>query len=438
MAVEMRHSIRFRVTALATAVIAVVLVATSVALVTLQSRQLTAAIDDSLRAEANALVAGADPDPARLLSVETVAQVVAVDGTVLASTQALAEMEPIAPAPLGIEAVTVQSLPTDDDSFRVLSRRIPVESGELVIHVGISAEDVADSTRALIVATAVLVPVVIVLLAGVVWWMVGRTLQPVERIRQEVATMSGDKGRRVSQPATDDEIGLLARTMNEMLDRIDTAIERQRRFVADASHELRTPLTRIRTEIEVAAAETPTPDPVFDSVLQETISLQRLVDDLLLLARADAGVVQAGTNPVDLDDLALAAAVHLRQRRQVEVDTAGIAASQASGDASQLRRVVANLVENAERHARRRVWLRTFEDDGMAYLVVGNDGPPIEPGQFAVLFERFGRIDEARSSEHGGAGLGLAIVEEIVARHHGSVTVESSDAATEFIVALPS
>ncbi len=419
--------------------IALVLVVTAAALVTLQSRQLNAGIDDALRLEANALVGDGAPDVDRLLSSETVAQITSADGTVRQATEGLSNLAPIAPVPSGIEAVTIQVLPIDDDAFRVLSRRIPAASGELVLHVGISGEDVGDSTRALVVAAAVLVPFVVATLAALVWWMVGRTLQPVERIRREVATISGDRGRRVSEPSTDDEIGRLARTMNEMLERIDVAIDRQRRFVADASHELRTPLTRIRTEVEVGAGDVDSAgqSPLLASVLEETVGLQRLIDDLLLLARADAGVVSPGADRVDLDDLALLAAANIRRSGAVAVDTGGIGAAQAVGDAAQFARVAANLADNAVRHARSRVWLETFEADAVAYLVVGNDGPPIPPDQFSHLFQRFSRLDEARSSDRGGTGLGLAIVKEIVDRHGGSVAVESTESATIFTVGVP-
>ena len=165
--------------------------------------------------------------------------------------------------------------------------------------------------------------------------------------------------------------------------------------------------------------------------------MQRLIDDLLLLARADAGALMAGDDLVDLDDLALTAAERLRAETAVTVDTTGITAAQTRGSEAQLGRVVGNLVDNAVRHAASTVSLSTYERDGSAWLVVGNDGPMIPIDRHEAMFERFGRLDQARSQQSGGAGLGLAIVREIVSRHGGSVTVTSRPEATLFRVALP-
>lgn len=438
----MRHSIRFRVTALAAAVIAIVMVATTAALLLSQNRQLTSAIDDTLRVELEAVLTADGVDISRVLSDRTAAQVVQLDGTVIASTAGLSETQPMAPMPVADSVVSVQQVPIDDDPYRVLSRRIATTEGDVVVHIGINAEDVGESTRALMVSAVVLVPVVVAALATMVWWMVGRTLQPVEAIRRGVAAIGVERGGRVPVPETEDEVGRLARTMNEMLERIDTSIERQQRFVADASHELRTPLTRIRTEVEVARADAEGADPggvsapVLESILEETIAMQSLIDDLLLLARADAGAMAVGQDLVDLDDLALIAADRLRSEG-VNVDATGVSASQARGSEAQLSRVVANLVDNAVRHAASTVWLSTYERDGSAWIVVGNDGPTIPADSFEAMFQRFGRLDESRAQQSGGAGLGLAIVQEIVARHGGSVTVTSIAGDTRFLVALP-
>ena len=194
----------------------------------------------------------------------------------------------------------------------------------------------------------------VLILALLTWWLTGRTLRPVDKMRAEMAEISGTNlGRRVREPDTGDEIDRLARTMNETLDRLEDAVRRQQRFVADASHELRGPLTRIRSELEVDLARPDCADPTATerSVLDEAIGLQHLVDDLLQLARSDAGAAEMTAVPVDLDDIVLREARRLRDRGRVVIDTSRVSAAQVIGDRNQLGRAVQNLLDNAERHA---------------------------------------------------------------------------------------
>jgi signal transduction histidine kinase len=250
-----------------------------------------------------------------------------------------------------------------------------------------------------------------------VWVLVGRTLRPVERIRAEVSSIGLDElGRRVPVPAGDDEIARLAATMNEMLERLDGAHRRQQRFVADASHELRTPLTRMRTELEVPGGD---PDALRRSVLDDVVTLQRLIDDLLVLARRDAGASTA-TRPVDLDEIVLEEA-----RAAGGVDVSAVSAAQVRGDPAALRRVVRNLLDNARRHATARVAVAVREDGDVAVVTVDDDGPGIPPDRRAEVFRRFTRLDDARTSA-GGSGLGLAIVDAVVTEHGGAVAIDDS------------
>ena len=289
--------------------------------------------------------------------------------------------------------------------------------------------------------TPTVVPIAAFTLATVVWWLVGRTLRPVEAIRAEVAAIGGGElHRRAPRPQTGDEIDLLAQTMNQMLDRLEDAVQRQQRLVADASHELRTPLTRIRAEVEVELARGVHPDHValLESVLDETTALQRLVDDLLHLARSDAGATRLRRQQLDLDDIVLREARRLRENGRVAVDSSGVSAANISGDPEQLGRAVRNLTTNAERHAASTVSLKLTERDGRARLVVGNDGPPIDVHQRERIFERFTRLDDARVRDTGGAGLGLAITRDIIERHGGEVHVDPGrELGTAFVVDLP-
>jgi signal transduction histidine kinase len=276
-----------------------------------------------------------------------------------------------------------------------------------------------------------------------VWWLVGRTLRPVEAIRREVAGIgAGGAGldRRVPVPAGDDEVSRLARTMNGMLDRIEDAARRQQRFVADASHELRSPLARVRAEVEVDLAHPggADPDATAASVLAEVVAMQHLVDDLLALARADAGVDAGERGPVDLDDLVDRQARRLRAAGRVAVDSRGVSAAQVVGDRDQLARAIGNVVDNAARHARTTVTLAVREDGGTAVVSVADDGPGIPPERRDDVFERFHRLDGARTAPAGGAGLGLAIAREIVVAHGGTIVVDPAHGpGARLVITLP-
>jgi signal transduction histidine kinase len=279
------------------------------------------------------------------------------------------------------------------------------------------------------------------------WILTGRALRPVELIRTEVEEIGAqDLHRRVPEPPTADEIGRLARTMNAMLARIEEATDRQRRFVEDASHELRSPLTGIRAQLEVDLAHPDRADWELTEreVLTDTVRLQRLVDDLLLLAAVDARGGPREPTPVDLDEVVLAEARRLRSVSSVTIDTARVSGAQVLGLADQLVRAVRNLLDNALRHANSRVSVSLAEDGDTVTLVVADDGPGIPLEQRDHVFERFARVDGARTSDDGGTGLGLAITRDVVVAHGGTVTIadgspaeRSPDGGAILIVTLP-
>jgi signal transduction histidine kinase len=267
-----------------------------------------------------------------------------------------------------------------------------------------------------------------------------RALAPVERIRREVEQITGDRlDRRVPEPRARDEIHRLALTMNQMLGRLQDSRHRQQQFVADASHELRSPLASIRQGAEVARAH-PGALPegeLADAVLEESGRMQRLVEQLLLLTRADEGAVVRTLQDVDLDDLALTEARRVR-RKGLDVDTTGVSAGRVRGDTTSLAQVVRNLVDNAARHADRSVTVTVREVADAVELSVEDDGPGIPEDQRERVFERFVRLDEARARDAGGSGLGLAIVKEIVTAHGGTVAVSSARlGGASFVVRLP-
>lgn len=264
-------------------------------------------------------------------------------------------------------------------------------------------------------------PPLLLVVAGVTWLVTRRALRPVEGIRTEMAaiTASTDLSRRVPEPASRDEIARLARTTNETLAALETSVERQRRFVADASHELRSPIASLRTQLEVAEAHPELLD--LPGAVEDTVRLQHLAADLLLLARLDAGE-RPSESRVDLGAL-VREDLSQRVADRVPVRTGDLADVEVSGSRGQLGRVLGNLVDNAQRHAASEVRVAVERENGWAVLRVEDDGPGVPPEERERIFERFVRLDDARSRDDGGAGLGLAIARDVAERHGGSLAV---------------
>ncbi|MFD8255487.1 sensor histidine kinase [Streptomyces werraensis] len=309
---------------------------------------------------------------------------------------------------------------TEDYRFAAVEVETP-DLGRLTVHAGapLAAEHSAVGTA----LTAMLIgfPLLLGVVAGVTWLVTGRALRPVEGIRREMAaiTASEDLRRRVPEPATHDEIARLARTTNATLAALETSVERQRRFVADASHELRSPIASLRTQLEVAAAHPDLLD--LDGAVEDTVRLQNLAADLLLLARLDAGERPAGTRV----DLAALAREEAAGRRRVTVEAEPV---EVSGSRGQLGRVLANLLDNAERHARERITVTVRREGGEAVVGVADDGEGVAEADRERIFERFVRLDAARSRDDGGAGLGLAIARDVAVRHGGTLTAGAAPA----------
>ncbi|MEI8410847.1 MULTISPECIES: sensor histidine kinase [unclassified Kribbella] len=309
---------------------------------------------------------------------------------------------------------------TEDFVFAAAS----VESGGEVV-VGRPLVDVLDSTRFVSRVLVVGVPVMMLIVGGVTWIVTGRVLAPVTAIRREVDEITATELHRRVPAVREDEIGLLARTMNRMLDRLQRSHESRQRFVSDASHELRSPIAAIRQHAEVAQAHpaSTSVDELATTVLAEDLRMQHLVDDLLLLARSDEDHSEPPGTPVDLDDLVFAEAERLRMATELTIDTSAVSAGQVLGDETALARMIHNLADNAARHARSRIAFGLGESDGTVVLTISDDGPGIPPADRARVFDRFVRLNPARSRDTGGSGLGLAIVAEVVHRHHGTVRI---------------
>ncbi|WP_436775027.1 sensor histidine kinase [Yinghuangia sp. YIM S09857] len=337
----------------------------------------------------------------------------------------------------------------EPETFRVAAQ--VAEDGGRTVYVASNMDRVTEPVGTVRLTLLAGLPPLLVLLTLTTWLVVGRSLRPVEAIRAEVADISEHAlDRRVPVPPTDDEIGRLARTMNAMLARLEHAGDRQRAFVADASHELQTPLASFRAQLEVALAHPEATDwpGTARGLLDADLAMERLVRDLLFLAREDEGGPPSRVSLFDLDDVTLEEAARLRSVTPVHVDTSRVSAAPVRGSRDDLTRLVRNLLDNAARHAEGVVTVSLSADAHTVTLAVEDDGAGV-PVEFRPhLFERFTRADAARTrtperageGRSGGTGLGLAIARTIVERHGG--TIEAGDRpdgtrGARFTVRLP-
>jgi signal transduction histidine kinase len=288
--------------------------------------------------------------------------------------------------------------------------------------------DLTQSLHVVRVSLLVIFPPLVALLALVTWRVVGATLRPVEALRAGAEEITGGaRPGRLPVPDSHDEIHRLAVTLNDMLHRLDAARGRQRAFVADAAHELRSPLTNMRTELEVAQRLADSTDwpALADDLLTDVDRLSRLVDDLLLLARADDAGTRALSRTAEPVELGQLLAEMADRYPSVEYRRPAVPLrTQGEGDA--IGRVVANLLDNAVRHAGSAVRLTVAADGAYQLISVCDDGPGIPAADRERVFDRFTRLDDARARDAGGSGLGLAIVRELVRRYGGTVTLKGT------------
>ncbi|MEU4340535.1 HAMP domain-containing sensor histidine kinase [Nocardia sp. NPDC023852] len=323
--------------------------------------------------------------------------------------------------------------------FRVAAVAATTAGGQpATVYAGVSLDTadsaVADARQAMLIG----LPPLLAVVAGVTWLVTRRALRPVESIRSELAEImdDGDLSRRVPESASRDEIARLASTTNATLAALEASAERQRRFIADAAHELRSPIASLRTQLEVAQAHPHLLE--LDGVIGDTVRLEHLAADLLLLARLDAGE-QPRADRVDLAALVRDELAH-RVGDRITVDT--VLPNDpvvATGSRLQLARLLGNLVDNAQRHAATTVRVCLHHTgDRTAVLDVADDGPGVPEADRTRIFQRFVRLDDARSRDEGGAGLGLAIVRDVVERHGGDIRVtDGIDSGARFVVTLP-
>jgi signal transduction histidine kinase len=285
-------------------------------------------------------------------------------------------------------------------------------------------------------------PILLVLVGVATWWLVGRALRPVERMRREVdAVTATSLESRVDEPPFVDEVSKLARTLNSMLERLQRARDRQRRFVSDASHELRTPVANMSAALDVAQRYPDQTDwsAVAADLANQSGRMARMVDDLLLLAQAEHGDAARPRVPVPLGELVRQEIDHLPSNHSTVVLVEPVPSEAVvEGDRHQLERILANLLENAARHASSRVEVGIHTDGAEVMLNVTDDGPGIPIGDRERIFEPFVRLDSHRARPGGGAGLGLAIVRDLLEDEGGRIMVADGPAGgAVFEVTLP-
>jgi len=451
-----RLSLRARLTTATTAGLALALAAAALLLHSTLRSSLIHGLDSTARQGARGVAALADahhlPNPVPVATGTLTIQVLDSSGRILHASPGADRLVPLLPPPqAAANARDGRAVLLDGRPFGIPSRlwvvAVPAAGGQTVL-AAVDFDQVDRSAATLTRALQVGTPLLLLLLAVVTWLVVGSALRPITALRRGAQAVTGTaRPHPLPVPEARDEVHSLAVTLNDMLARLDAARQRQRSLVSDTAHELRSPIASIRAQLEVAldhpgAQNWPS---TASDVLADTMRLARLAEDLLVLARLDErdgqerdGQEVAGV-PVDLAKLAPEEAARAATARvPVTADADGPCV--VTGDPDGLRRLLVNLVENAVRYAKSRVEVAVVEDNGDARLTVTDDGAGIEPQDRERVFDRFVRLDDARSRDEddgGGAGLGLAIVRATAQAHGGRVTLEDACPGVRAVVRLP-
>ena len=425
-----RLPIRIRLTLVFAVVMAVVLAALGVFLYVRLGDSLDERIAEDLDARRIALTrvvssGVSDVDPSLLAGEEGLARVIGPEASrpVLAapsSSAVLLTADEVAAARTGV--VTRQRA-----GYRLLATPV----GDDVVLVGEPLDDRKDALSALRSQLLVALPLALLISSLIGYVVAGAALRPMEVMRRRAGEISAStSAQRLPLPAAHDEVYRLGETLNEMLERLDAGLERERRFVADASHELRTPLAILKTELEVALRQpraTAELELAIRSAAEETDRLVRLAEDLLLVARSDRGAFSIEFDPVPVDELMAEVAGRFRGRADVDARSLEVEPSRTlviAGDRERLAQALGNLVDNALRHGRGTVRLRATGHDGVVELHCTDEGA-FDSAFLNRAFERFTRADDARAGS--GTGLGLAIVDVIARAHGGSAHAANLD-----------
>ena len=452
-----RLPIRLRVTAAFAVAMAAVLAASGLFLYLRLDSHLSAALDRDLRLRAQdlaALVSNpqatlAGDNTGRLIERgESYAQLISPSGRVLDATKplgrspllSLAELRHAERGPIYADRGSVPGL---NEGSRLLATKVSRGGGSAVLVVGATQQNDVETLARFRDELLIAGPIALLLASGVGYLLAGVSLRQVETMRRRAASISAaTAGERLPVPRTGDEIERLGATLNEMLDRLEAALERERGFVADAGHELRTPLALLRTELELALRQAQTADELRTAIRwssSEADRLSQLAEDLLLIARTDRGRLPLRVEPVAVDELFAS----IRSRFEWRATELGkrVTSAPANGllveaDRMRLEQALGNLVDNALRHGGDEVSLEATQNEGQLELHVRDNGDGFAPDFIPRAFDRFSRADAARAG--GGSGLGLSIVKAIAESHDGSAHVANlAPGSTDAWLRLP-
>ncbi len=406
---------------------AVILLGSAFFLYVVIDRALRSETEEGIRGRADDLAAVMRDADGEIPDQDPFAQVVDRDGVVLDSSPSTlagdAVLRPEDIAAAGKGAFFERDVPALGGGSRLWVQPVQVNRVERYLVVASPLDQYRRTSTRLVVALLIGGPIVLLSVGGAGWLLANAALRPVRRMTEEADSISiTDLDRRLDVPPANDEISHLARTLNAMLERIEESVARERRFLDDASHELRTPLTILRGELELALAAPDDHDEVMaalQSAFEEAERLTRLANDLLVLARAGTEGVQDRVETFDLGAEVARVSEALARAGGPEPHWQGGVATMV-GDRDRVGQVLANLIGNAQRHARERVEISVrVLADGIE-LLVADDGMGFT--KLPVSFERFARHERAHQpGSGGGAGLGLAIVAEIVRSEGGEV-----------------
>jgi two-component system, OmpR family, sensor kinase len=443
-----RVPIRLRMTAAFALAMAAVLAGTALFLYLRLGSHLSTALDRELRVRAQDLaVVAADsnasfPDSRFIEPGESYAQLLAPEGRVLEATRPLGrtrllDARQLAAARRRATYLDKPSVPGLDEPSRLFATSV----GRNVLVVGATKQDRGETLAAFRNELLIAGPIALLLASAAGYLLAGLALRPVESMRRRAGTISAETpGERLPVPQTGDELERLGETLNEMLDRLEDALERERGFVADAGHELRSPLTILRTELELALLQAGSVEELREAIgrsAREVDRLSQLAEDLLLLARSQEGRLPLRVERVDVDDLfaGVLRRVELRARTEGKRLAASPAQTAVNGDRIRLEQALVNLVDNALRYGGGTIMLAAAPANGSLELHVTDDGAGFPVDFLVRAFDRFSRADTARG--RGGAGLGLAIVRTISEAHGGNAHAANRAPGADVWLDLP-
>ncbi|MEI8238137.1 MAG: ATP-binding protein [Actinomycetota bacterium] len=447
------RSLRLRLTLLATAMVAVVLAFSSFLLVRwVHSSQLDDAdrtLSDQIDLVQGLIKTGSLPTVLKPTGVTTGQVQVISSGIVVAVSPGLASsvrLDVFAAPVVGLQVsrtTTAAALGVEGrDRYRVVARTVSSGIGPLTVYTASSLHAPDQAVRTLELSLIIGLPILVAFAAITMWFVVGRALRPVDEMRREVDAIRASGDQRLNTDRNATELDQLAVTFNDMLDRISAAEATRRQFLADASHELRSPLASARTMLEVGLAYPELTDwpTTATEVMVEVERLQAMAGELLALARVEGGERALSRESFDLGTLV---AAEVQRYADPRINLTVTHPMEVEVDRVLFVRAVRNLLDNALRHARERIDVTVVDSlngapgHPMADVVVRNDGEPIAGHERERIFEPFTRLDDGRSRDEGGAGLGLSIARRIAEVHGGSVSALADDDGATFVLRLP-